>query len=975
MPFLIPPFVRHTAPVPGIAPGIVPGIVMVCAALLTGCTGAGLRGAAPPAPMARGFATSDIVPDPGFRMAVLDNGLRTIVRSNATPAGTAQVRLVIEAGSLDEAEDERGTAHFVEHMAFNGSRHVREGEMVRLLQRDGLAFGADTNASTGFERTIYQLDLPRADPALLDTALMLMRETASELSFDPAAVDRERGVVLSEMREGRGYALADRQDMMRFLYPHARYIERLPIGTEASVRQADAATLRAFWQAHYRPDRASVVIVGDFPAAVMTRAIAAHFADWQAGGGAGAGAAAAPPRPDPGRVEPDRRDLVDIHIDPALTERVTISRHGRWIEERDTIAARRHALLRLIGYRMIDRRLQSVARRSIPPFRGAGFGTAPVFHIGRTTNLVIDTQDGQWRRGMIAAGAVLRQALTQGFTRAELDEQLAGLRADFENAAAAGDTRSHGALVQAALALITDQRIPTTPADALARFNAFAPTITLPLVREALAADAVPLDQPLIRFHGRHAPEGGSAALRAAWDEGTRATATVYTPVTGQFAYDRFGAAGTIVEDRREPVLGLRQVRFANGVRLNLKHTDLEHDRIRVSLALAGGETLGTRANPLAVAMVPVLAQGGLGRHSADDLQTLLAGRAVGGSLTPDGDAFVAEGTTTPRDLAMQCAYLAALITDPGYRPEAEATFHQSIAQVLARRNATARSALGNAIGGVLSDNDPRFTLAAPEAYRALNFARLRADVGERLAHGAIEIGMVGDIDESAAIAAVAQTLGALPPREAEFRIDPAALDRHFTDHRGAVVVRHDGPADQAIVRMEWPTTDDRDERLELTLDLLQDMVTIAVEDTLREAMGKTYSPRASSAQSDFWPGWGTFQVQAAVATADLAATRAAMRATMAGLIAAPADADLIARARAPLVQRIDNALKGNGGWMALVARAQTRPERIARHMAARSLLEGITAADLREAAARFLAPDRAVEVLVLPAGAAAPGA
>ncbi len=938
-------------------------------ALLGACAkgGGGLVTPPPPRPD-QAFAASDVTPDPAFHYGRLGNGLRTIVRSNATPAGTAMVRLVMETGSLDEAADSRGYAHFVEHMAFEGSTHVAPGTMVPLLQRAGLTFGADTNAATGFERTVYQLDLPRGDPALLDTALMLMRETASELAFAPAAVERQRGVVLAEMRDGRGSALADRQGAQRFLYPRATYIQRLPIGTEQGVTLASAAGLRAFWQAHYRPSRTHVVIVGDFSAATMERAVAAHFADWREP------ATPPPPRQPLGTVDTDRRDLVDIHIDPALTERVTVSRHGPWRDEPDTIANRRRAVLRMIGYRVIDRRFQSLARRADPPFRGAGFGTAPVFHLGRTTNLVIDTPDGGWRRGLIAASAVLRQTLAQGFTRAELDEQLANLRAGFVDAAAAGSTRSHSALVAAALALIADDTVPTTPADALARYTQFAPTITPAMVLAALRDDALPLDMPLIRFRGRRAPDGGAAGLRAGWAAGQIATATPFVPVSGRFGYDRFGPPGVVVADARDAQLGVRLVQFANGVRLNLRHTDLAKGRIRVSLALAGGEALGTRDNPLAVAMVPFLAQGGLGQHSADDLQTLLAGRSVGGSLIAQGDAFVAEATTTPDDLALQCRYWAALISDPGYRAEGNTAFHAAIANVLARRNATPHSALANALGGIISDHDPRFALASLAAYRALDFGKLRSDIGDWLTHGAIEIGMVGDFDEAAAIAAVAHSLAALPAREADFRVDPAALQRQFTDTRGPQVVRHSGEADQAIVRMEWPTTDDHDQRLTLTLTLLQDVVTIAVQDTLRETMGKTYSPRAYSAQSDFWPGWGTFSVQAAVASRDLAPTRAALKSTMAMLVAGPIDPDLIARARAPMLQRIDNALKDNGGWLALVARAQSRPDRIARQTAAKALLTDITADDLQRAAARYLAPDRAVELLVLPAAAPTPG-
>jgi len=930
-------------------------------ALLTGCAGTRLPPTAPSPRPDWPFAASDVTPDPAYHFARLANGVRTILCPNATPAGMVMVRMVVQTGSLDENDDQRGLAHFVEHMAFEGSTHVRPGEMVKLLQRDGLTFGADTNAATTFERTTYQLDLPRADPALLDTALMLMRETAGELTFAPAAVDRERGVVLSEMREGRGAALADWQDMAQFLYPQATYTHRLPIGTQQSVTTANAAALAAFWRAHYRPDRTTLVIVGDVPLATMQSAVAAHFADWHVDPDP------VPPRMDPGKVEPARRDWVDIHIDPSLSERVTVSRHGPWRDEPDTIANRRRALLRMIGTRIIDRRFESVARRADPPFRSAGFGTSQVFHIGRTTNLVVDTQDGKWRRGLVTATAMLRQALAKGFTRAELDEQLADLRAGFENAAAEADTRSDATLLQAALALVNDDKVPTTPADALARYTAFAPTITPARVLAALRDEAVPLNEPLIRFKGRRAPQGGAEGLRAAWIAGTVTAAAPFTPVSGKFAYGDFGTPGTIVADTREAQLGIREIRFANGVRLNLRHTDLDRDRIRISLALAGGEPVATRTNPLAVAMVPWLALGGLGKYSADDLQTLLAGHSVEGSLHPAGDAFVADATTTRRDLGLECAFLAAQISDPGYRPEADTMFHEAIASALIRRAATPATALGNALGGVLSDGDPRFTLADPTAYRAVNFNRLRRDIGGLLAHGAIEIGMVGDLDETATIAAVARTFGALPARQADFGVNPTALQRHFTDRRGPMVVWHKGSPDQAIVRFEWPTTDDRDERRTLTLDLLEDVVTIAVQDTLREAMGKTYSPGAKSAQSDLWPGWGTFAVQAAVAPGDIAPTRAAIRDTIARLIAAPADPDLIARARAPLAQRLDNWLKGNGGWLWLVARAQTRPQRIARHLAAGAMLQTITADDLRMAAARYLPPDRALELLVLP--------
>lgn len=912
------------------------------------------------------FQQSDLPPDPAYRYGQLPNGMRFIIRRNATPAGTAQVRMDIATGSLDEREGERGFAHFVEHMAFNGSTRVPEGEMVKLLERNGLSFGADTNAQTSFEQTLYMLDLPRNDAKLLDTALMLMRETASELTFDPQAIARERGVVLSELRDGQGWSRTNLEDQLAFFYPSATYPKRLPIGTVDTLNAATADALRAFWAREYVPSKTALIVVGDFEPDSVEQAIRTRFGDWQA--------KSETPRPDQGKVDPRQKAKIDIHLDPSLSERVTASRHGPWIDEPDTIANRRRNLLRQIGYGVVNRRLARLSRAIDPPFRGAGFGTSEVFKIGRTTNLIVDTVDGGWQRGFAAAAGVYARALATGFTQAELDEQIADIRTGLENAAAGADTRSHGALVAAALALIRDDQVPTTPQSGLARFNQFAPTIKPKTVMAALKEEAVPLKDPLIRFQGRTAPAGGEQALRATWAKASRAKAPAgEVPAPIPFAYTDFGPAGAVVSDLTEPLYGIRQIRFANNVRLNLKRTDLAKDRIDVRLNLDGGELLDSKADPLATEMTAVLARGGLGKHSEDDLQTLLAGRSVAFGLSSAGETFSADATTTPRDLALQLQLFAALVTDPGYRREGEVLYQQNIANFFARLRSSPQAALANSIGGILSDNDPRFTLQPQSAYSALSYDKLKQAITDRLANGALEIAIVGDVDEAAAIDAVARTFGALPMREAEFRPYLAERQRGFTTQRGLQVIRHTGEANQAIVRYIWPTRDDRDPEEAMALSLLAEVAGIEVLDSVRENLGKAYSPGASSALSRVWTGYGTFTMNASVDLADVAATRAALEATARALTAAPIDADVLQRARAPMLERIDNSLKTNGGWSALAERAQTRPDRLARAKSARARLEKLTAADLLTVARRYLASDKAVQVLVLPEGAPAP--
>ena len=906
------------------------------------------------------FEASDIAVDPAFRFGKLANGLRYVIRQNATPAGQGLVRMQVNSGSLSETDSERGFAHFIEHMAFNGSTNVPEGDMVKLLEREGLAFGADTNAFTGFEQTQYKLDLPRNDPALLDTALMLMRETASELTFSPEAVARERGVVLAERRDRNTFALRNVEDQFEFLNPQALYPERFPIGTPETLNAATADTIKAFWTREYVPSNTYLVVVGDFDPVAVEANIRARFGDWQA--------AAQPAEPDAGPVDAERKGLTEVFLDPALSERVMVAVQGAYRAEADSVAVRQQQLLRAIGYGIVNRRFQRIARQGNPPFRGAGFGTSDTFKAGRMTNLIVDSGDGEWQTGLIAAAQEYRRALEYGFTAAEVAEQVSNLRTATQNAAASADTRPNGALAAAVFNLIDDEVVPSTPQSALTRLEAFIPAITPDAVFAAMQDEALPLDNPLIRFQGRTGPTGGADAVRAAWNTAmTGQLAAQDNAALREFAYGDFGTPGIVVSDTTEAALGIRTLTFANGVRLNLKRTDLEQDKIRLSLNIDGGDLLNTRDDPLATAMVAMLPVGGLGKHSQDDLQSILAGRAVGLSIASEGDAFVAGASTTPRDLSLQLDLLAAAVTDPGYRPQGEDQYRRNIANYFAQKDATPGSALANALGGILSDDDPRFTLQPADAYAALSFARLKDEIADRLAHGAIEIGIVGDVDPAIAIADVARTFGALPPREATFRDYSEARRRSFTTDRQPRTVYHDGAADQGLVRYDWPTTDDGDPVEALKLELLERVVQIELTDTLREALGKSYSPSVASSPSRIYPGYGDFAIAASVDVADLPETRAAIAQTLAALRKSPVDADILQRARQPLLEAYANALKTNGGWLSLVDRAQSQDDRIARFQAGAARLRTLTAADLLSTAQKYLDPQQAVTITVLP--------
>ena len=905
------------------------------------------------------YEESDIPVDPGFRFGRLENGMRYVLRSNATPEGTALVRLLIESGSIDETQSERGLAHFVEHMAFNGSARIPEGEMIPLLEREGLAFGPDTNASTGLDRTLYMLNLPRNDEALLETALMLMRETASELLIEQDAVERERGIILAERRDRRNFAYKQLEDQLDFAAPGARLLDRLPIGALEVLEGASANDLRGYYERNYVPQNATLVIVGDYPLELLEARVRHWFADWRASD--------LPDEAEYGPMAISRSGETDIYVDPALPESVTVTRYGEWKERPDTVAGRQENLLRQVGYGIINRRLQALARSSDAPFRSASLNVSDFFELARSTDLTVRSADGEWRQGLVAAATELRRAIEFGFSKAEVAEQIAQIRTSLENSVSGSDTRTNSSLVSLALGLVLDERVPSTPESSLARFEQFAAQITAEAALAAIKADMADLTDPLLRFQGRAEPEGGKAALETAWAEAM--SAEVSAPDFSEaveFAYRDFGEPSVVVEDKTNEAFGFRLIRFANGVRLNLKDTDIRKDRISFRVSIDGGNLLNTNDDPLKTVLASSLPAGGLGEHSQDELQSVLAGRSVRFPFSSSGDSFLMSGGTTPRDLQLQLQLLAAGITDPGYRSEGEERFRRNIAQFFASLDATPGQALSNQLGGIISDQDPRFTLQPEEAYAQRTYAQLAADIGDRLANGAIEIALVGDLDEQAAIDAVAATFGALPTRENDFLPREEARQRSFTEQRGTRTITHSGEPDQALIRIIWPTTDDSDLAEALRLNLLARVVGVRLQEKLREELGQAYSPNASSSTSQIYRDYGTLNLNVSVDYAQLEPARAAIAEMLDGLYN-DADQDIVDRARQPLLESYDNMLKSLGGWMSLADRAQSQADRLDRYFAAPDILRAFGAEDIRAAANQYLAKDSAVEILVVP--------
>ena len=910
-----------------------------------------------------GLTSSDLPADPSVLFGILPNGMRYALKRNETPKGAAVIRFAFDVGMRDTPPEQGGAAHFLEHMAFNGSTNIPEGELVKRLERLGLAFGADTNAETGLEQTTYKLDLPNTNPETVDSALTFMREIASELTLNKGAVDRERGILLSEFRVRNVPQTRRALDALAKQMRDPRFGPAM-VGTPETIANITPEQLRALYEGYYRPDRATLVMVGDFDIAAMERDIRTRFANWQAKGTAKDNYVP--------QITPTTSPIMATFSDPSVPEIIQFDRVSAYSPPKNNVEESRRNALQAIAAAALSNRLNELSRKADSPLILGQAAVQDVARSARSATMIIVAKDGQWLPAIGVGEQQLRKAIQFGFTTAEITEAKANIRTALENIVKQeAGASSAGIADQIAAASLADS-LYLSPSANLAFYNAFEPDLTAEAVSTAFRA-AWAGGPSLVHVATKQPIVGGDSAVSSALAASAKvAVAAPVDAATKAFAYDNFGPAGKIVSDTMIADLDIRTIRFANGVELNLKKTDFEPGKIAWSAKIGQGEQVFPSDKPGLAVLVQVLTSvDGFKKHNIDELRRITAGRQVSIGMSVAADGIAAGGTTTATDIALQMKLLAAGVTDAAYDPATQAQW-AGIAPVISKNIMSNPSQLAAlAIPYILTGDDARFGVGNGDQLAARTLDEMKAVIAPQLANGVIRIGMVGDIDEDAAIAAVAGSLGALPNRRAVAAPSVTVKPATFTANRSLRTVNHAGSADQGVIALVWPTTDDSNFKATLTRDLLAEIMGLRLIDVLREELGATYTPNAASEDSSTYKGFGYLVASAPAAPAAMDAVAKAIRQIATDLRNTPPSADELLRARKPILERWQRQARQNNSWRGIVAEAQYDPELLEWRRTRTAIIGAIGVNDIMEQAKLYLDPATAVETRVVPKPAA----
>ena len=916
-----------------------------------------------PATASQRFNPRDQIPfDRVTHEATLPNGLRYFVRQNGRPEKRVSLRLVVKSGSIEEADDQQGLAHFIEHMAFNGSTHFKPGALVAAFEAIGARLGPHVNAYTSFDETVYMLDLPSDQTAIVANGLTALADFAGGLTLDPAEVEKERGVVIEEWRGGLGAGSRIRDKQIPILYARSRYVDRLPIGKPDVIRTAPVARLRAYYDTWYRPERMAVVVVGDIDAPQIENAVKSTFGPLKA-------RAKAERVPDT-RVPITKQDLVSVITDPEVTQSSVqiIRKHPK--EPDGRVADYRRDLVQRLMQDMFNERFGELVRKPDAKVLGAGASGGGLGQTVETFSLGARVPDGKVEDGLAAIAIEAKRVRDFGFSASELDRAKKWLIASYERAYAERDKSESGSFAQELVSYF----LVHEPAPGIAYeydlVKSVLPGITVSETTEAakrlLSGDnttvlAIPPQKPDIRVPTE-------AALRAALSDADKTTVTAWsdTATTGVLMADKPTPA--VVESRREiPEIGVTIVRFSNGVEAWLKPTDFKNDQVVFTLEAVGGAALAPPGDYVEATLADTYVErSGMGGIKAADLSKMLAGKVASASPFISLSTHGVSGNAAPADLETALQMLHEEITAPGDDPEAFAVMQRQLNASVANRDQAPgrvfgeRLSLLNACDHYTAQPLTEARIASLDRQKMVSFYR------DRFANAAdFTFFMVGAFKLDTAVPMLAQYVGSLPStgrKASTFKSVGLCFPDSVKRER---VEKGREPRSQTVISFFADPSPDpvEQENVVEAMTVLQ----TSLRDILREELGQTYNVSVGLSQPLPQRGAGHVEVSFGAAPDNIAAMTERVMKEIKRLQDEGPSADLTSRAKEGARRTFETAVKENGYWLRRLATVQLMGQNPADIVKRTERIDAVTPEAVRETFRRYFPMERYTAVTLVP--------
>ncbi len=900
---------------------------------------------------------SDLQPDPGVIFGTLDNGFRYVIMENHEPENRVGMYLNIQAGSLDETDQQRGLAHFLEHMLFNGTTNYPPGTLVEYFQSIGMSFGADTNAHTTFNETVYKILLPEGDRKHLDEGLLVMADYGRGALLLESEVDRERGIIMAEKRtrDSAGYRLYEKRT--KFSFAGTRIPERLPIGTEETLSKADSALLRQYYDSWYRPENMILVIVGDIDTGLAHELVYNHFHHLEN----------PPLQPlcyDFGQIEQAGTRVLSIH-EPEIGH-TEISIGTRWNEKaiEDSAARQAEDLKKYVAASLLDNRLKRLVNRPGSPLTSAQtYSGIFLQRVGYTT-MSTRTEAEKWQSALELLNVTLRQALEFGFSEVELVRTRKEIRADLEKQVKIAAGRNSRKLASEIIGKLNSNQVFLSPEQELELYGPILDNLALDEVNSVFRALWEP-DNRLVVVAGTANIQGkadreeivhqafinsGEIPLTA-WKNGEEKTFP-YLPVP------------IIAADKKEVIelvdIDAQQIHFANGTVLNFKKTDFQPNE--VLLAVHFGEGRLSQPQPgLGMLAEAVVKESGTGKLTRHELEEALAGSSVTTSFQVGQESFILNGKGLSGELEQLMQLIRTRLLDPAFRDDAFRLSMDRFSQMYDQTESSVEGMLKLKGEQFLAGGNPNFGLPPRSQFESLKIEQVDRWLAPVFKSAQLEITIIGDVDPEAAIEMAGRYFGTL-----DRKTTVNGIQENLTFPGGKVL--EDSVASQinkAVVVIAWQTDDFWDIFRTRRLNVLSSVFDDRLRVEIREKLGAAYSPVVYNQSSRVAPGFGVMKAILTVDPQQVEMVKEKVEEVGSNLALSGITEEELTRALEPTLTSIKDMMRTNRYWLQSVLSLSSRhPEQLKWPLSIQSDFASIATDDLDELAERYLIPDRSAAIV-----------
>jgi zinc protease len=785
--------------------------------------------------------TQQMPVDPQITMGKFGNGMRYYIRANKKPEKRAELRLVVKAGSILEDDDQQGMAHLVEHMAFNGTQHFPKHDLIEFIESLGMRFGADLNAYTSFDETVYILTVPTDKPETLDRALLILEDWAHNVSFDQKEIDQERGVVMEEWRLGRGAGSRMRDKEFPIMFKGSRYADRLPIGKPEIIQNGKAERLKKFYSDWYRPDLMAVVAVGDFDKAAIEKMVTAHFASIPA---------ATKPRPRPTYDIPDHPGTVyAIATDKEATNTTVEVDNILPAREQGSVSDYRQRTVDRLFSGMLSGRFSELAQKADAPFIFAGGGRGSFLaRTKESATLVALVKEDGIERGLDALLGEAERVSRFGFTATELDRQKQSVLVSYQRLATEKDNTLDANLAGEYIRnFLINEPLPSAE-DEYALHQRFLPGITLDEINK-LAKEWFSGGNRLVVVN---APEKSGLVIP---DE-TKLAAVInaeaakdlkpYVDTVGTAALlESIPAPGAIAKITTKEAAGITEWELSNGVKVVLKPTTFKADEILFRATSPGGTSLASDKDYIpASTATQVIAAGGVGKFNAIDLRKYMTGKIA--SASP----FIGEleeglsGSSSRKDMETMFQLIYLRFTQPRADATAFGVQATQVKTLLANQAAQPEYAFFEALTTTRYQNHIRRRLPTPASVEEWNLDKSLAFYKDRFADASdFTFVFVGSFDLATMKPLVERYLGALPSihRKETWKDVGVRTPTGIVEKK---VEKGVEPKSEAAIVFSGPFEWDQTNRV--AIRAMSEVLQTRLLEIIREELGGTYSITAS---------------------------------------------------------------------------------------------------------------------------------